>query len=130
MSRTELEERYRQLMSMPLTRLSQYNDEEKFGILFEDKSIRIFLIRLTNHDDIIRIEVELQASPNLDEVSDTDKISILERMISDLQYLKRLILHGFRLDIIENSCIWSLQKQFIGELDRSDLNLLQFTPYS
>ena len=113
-------------MSIPLVQLSQYNDGEKFGILFEDKSIRIFLIRSTTHD-IIRIEVELQSSPNLDEVSDNDKISILEKMVSDLQYLKQLMLHGFRLDTIENSCIWSLQKQFIRELDRSDLVLLQFS---
>ena len=126
MSITKIEERYRQLMSMPLVQLSQYNDGEKFGILFEDKSIRIFLIRSTTHD-IIRIEVELQSSPNLDEVSDNDKISILEKMVSDLQYLKQLMLHGFRLDTIENSCIWSLQKQFIRELDRSDLVLLQFS---
>lgn len=126
MSITKIEERYRQLMSIPLVQLSQYNDGEKFGILFEDKSIRIFLIRSTTHD-IIRIEVELQSSPNLDEVSDNDKISILEKMVSDLQYLKQLMLHGFRLDTIENSCIWSLQKQFIRELDRSDLVLLQFS---
>lgn len=126
MSITELEERYIRLMSMPLTQLSHYNDREKFGILFEDKSIRIFLIRSMNRIDIIRVEVELQAAPNLDEVADSDKIGILEKMISDLQYLKKLALHGFRLDTIENSCIWSLQKQFIGRLAQSDLSLLHF----
>jgi hypothetical protein len=124
MNLSELKERYGQLMSMPRSQLSQYIDEERVGILYEEESIRIFLIRSTTHENYIRIEIEFQTCPHLERLSDMNEICVLDSMILDIQYLKELILHGFQLDIIEDSCIWTLQKEFNGVINQSNLCLL------
>jgi hypothetical protein len=124
MKLSELEELYFQLMSMPLSQLSQYIDDERVGILYEGKSIRIFLIRSPTHKNYIRIEIEFQTCPNLERLPEKDEIRILDTMIWDIQYLRELIHHGFQLDIIEDSCIWSLRKEFNEGIDQSNLSLL------
>ena len=119
----EFEERYRQLMSIPLSELSQYNDDERVGLLYREKSIRIFLIRSTICEKKFKIEVEFQTCPPMERLSEREEISILDTMISDIHYLKELVFQGFQLDFIENSCIWTLQKEFFA-VDLSDLRLL------
>ena len=119
---SELEERYRQQMSMPLSQLPQYDEGERFGILYNEESIRIFLIRSINQENIIKIEIEFDVCPHLE--SNNDAIPVLEKMISNLYYLKGLLQHGYQLEIIENSCIWSLRKGFTKALGHSDLVLL------
>lgn len=126
MELVELEGRYRHLMSMPLSQLSQYSENEMSGILFEESAIKVLLIRPINQPESITIEVEFQTCPFFEGISDTDGIVLLDTMLSSFQYLKQLLHDGFQLEIIENSCIWSLWKKYNESLDNSQLQLLLY----
>ena len=124
MKLSELEKRYRQLMSVPFSQLSQYNKDERVGLLYEEGPIRIFLVRSSTCEDYIKIEIEFQTCPSLERVKGREKIDFLDTMVSKIHYLRKLLFHGFHLDIIENSCIWTLQKKFIEEINQTDLCIL------
>ena len=125
MNSVELEERYRHLMSMPFSSLSFAGEDQYSGILLDQNLIRILLIRYSSDDNRFKVEVELQMTPQEQarKYKET-KNQMLQSIITYIQYLIPLIHIGFELDIVGNSCIWSLSKEFQSEIDDETLKLL------
>lgn len=122
---SELEERYRYLVSIPLSSLFRAGMGQYTGTLLEEGWIRILLVRYSSRSNDVRLEVELRTSVYEGIPKHGDNAAqMIQAMASYLEYLLALVKSGFELDVVENSCVWSLYKKFHGEIDDSTLRLL------
>ncbi len=113
------------ILTSPLSQLCFDGGCEYTGTLFENSWLRILLIRQVKNPEYIRIELELQTCPFDTETKDIDAATaMIQTLILHMQYTSRLVQAGFDSRIIENSCVWSLNKEFNGEVDEDTLELL------
>lgn len=122
---SELEERYRYLVSIPLSSLFLSGTGQYTGTLLEEGWIRILLVRYSSSANKVRLEVELRTNVHdgIPKHGDT-AAQMIQTMASYFEYLMVLVKNGFELDVVENSCVWSFYKEFHGEIDESTLIML------
>jgi hypothetical protein len=122
---SELRESCLHLMSAPLSQLSFIGEHEYIGNLLNEGWIRILLVR---RDDIVgyqRLEVEMQTCPTTIEALSQSEATLIGRsLMSYSKYVLRLIEGGFKLEIVESGCIWSLSKEFEDVPDERSFGLL------
>jgi hypothetical protein len=122
---SELEQRYRYLVSMPLSNLFPAGTGQYTGTLLEGGWIRILLIRYSPSSSDVRLEVELRTSAHDGVPKHGDSaVQMIQAMVSYFRYLMSLVKSGFELDVVENSCVWSVYKEFHGEIDEPTLRML------
>ncbi len=122
---SELEERYRHLKSIALSSLFLAGKGQYTGTLLEEGCIRILLVRYSSSSGDVRLEVELRTNAHEGKPEHGDNAAqMVQTMTSYFEYLMSLVKSGFELDVIENSCVWSLYKEFHGEIDESTLRIL------
>lgn len=122
---SELEERYRYLVSTALSSLFRAGMGQYSGMLLEEGWIRILLIRFSSCSSKVRLEVELRTNAHEETPKHGDNAAqMIQTMASYFEYLMALVKSGFELDVVEDSCVWSLFKEFHGEIDESTLRML------
>ncbi len=122
---SELEERYRYLVSIPLSSLFPAGTGQYTGTLLEEGWVRVLLVRYSSCSSDVRVEVELRTNVHEGIPKHGDNAAqMIRTMASYLEYLMGLVKSGFELDVIENSCVWSLYKEFHGKIDESTLIML------
>ncbi|MGY5852231.1 MAG: hypothetical protein RTU92_01535 [Candidatus Thorarchaeota archaeon] len=107
-SATELMERYKQIVAVP-PEPSNFNEEgECTSSFFENKWLRMLLVRTPENPNIVSIEVEV----SLSEQKTRDFVTVLREVIEHNEFLLRLSDLGFELDLIGFECMWTASKSF------------------
>ena len=124
MQASELESKYRELVSTPIT-ITEYNEDgESVSLLFENEWVRILVIRQNDVSDVT-IEVESSLPQKCGTKASGSKLSkketkqILLGALDHLQYLQDLGEIGFDLEIISQDCLWTASQIFRNEIDLS-----------
>lgn len=125
MNPTELRKTCLHLMSAPLSQLSFIGEHEYIGVLLNEGWIRILMVR---RDDIVeyqRLEVEMLTCPtSIEALSKSEATAIGHSLMSYSKYVLSLIDSGFKLEIVESGCIWSLSKEFEEIPNEASFDLL------
>jgi hypothetical protein len=124
MQASELKNKYRELVSAPVT-ITEYNEDgESVSLLFENEWVRILVIRQNDVSDItIEVESSLPqkcgTSPSSSKSSKKETKQILLGALNHLQYLQELGEIGFDLEVISQDCLWTASQIFTKEIDLS-----------
>lgn len=88
----------------------QCNDPEEYTqVLFETRWVRALVIQAQNGNQV-KIEVELRMVPDIIDSNKNRSVAVLDELMTNLQVYQQLVMIGFEMTILDESCVWSASK--------------------